>query len=78
MSIFNKIRLRKLPKGLAFCIFTVILALIILLLEFIKVHSVYLYGLSFNQLVAFLMLIAVIKPLFDRVKLIISMKRGNK
>lgn len=78
LLIYNKIRLRKLPKGLAFSLFTLGAVLVVFLLEFMKVHSVYLYGLSFNQIIAILIIIVLLKPLIDQIKAIIFLKKEKK
>jgi len=48
-----KISLRKKwPEGTVFAVFAFCLGLIVFALEFLKVYRVYLYGLSFRQLLA--------------------------
>lgn len=66
--VYQKVKRKIYPSGLVSYIFGVGLAIIIFLLEFLKVYPVYLYGLSIRQFTAILILFATVIPLIRRIK----------
>jgi prolipoprotein diacylglyceryltransferase len=75
--LYRKIQREKWPVGFIGCLYAVSVALIIFLLEFLKTHTVYLYGLSFRQLLALGGLVIVAKPTIERIIKIIRQRRGK-
>ncbi len=67
--VFQKVKRKIWPAGMVSYIFGVNLAIIIFLLEFLKVYPVYLYGLSFRQIAAIVLLISTVIPLIKRIKI---------
>lgn len=76
--IYNNIRRRKWPDGLAFYSFVFLVATTIFLLEFMKLETLYLYGLSIKQIIVLTAMFTVIKPLFDRIKSVRIKTSENK
>lgn len=66
--VYRKVKRKIYPSGLVSYIFGVGLAVIIFLLEFLKVYPVYLYGLSIRQFTAILIFFATVVPLIKRIK----------
>lgn len=68
--LYHRVQKKELPKTFVACIFILVVSLTIFALEFLKVHAVYLYGLSLKQLAALLVfisaLIVVAKPAISR------------
>jgi len=58
--LYRKTQGTKWPKGLVFCIFTEVVAISVMLLEFLKDYPVYLYGLSIRQIAAAVISIAIL------------------
>ena len=77
MFVYNKSRRYKGCEGLVFYLFLFILSLTVFLLEFLKLETVYLYGLSLKQITVLAVVIFTLKPLFDRIKLIRLLKKDN-
>ena len=50
--LYKKAGQKKWPEGLVFSVFSLLLGMQVFALEFLKVYRVYLYGLSFRQLLA--------------------------
>lgn len=73
--IHNNIRRNKWREGTVFYSFVFLTAVTFFLLEFIKLEAVYLYGLNIKQAALLIAILAVIKPLVDRIKLIILLKK---
>lgn len=71
--LYTKAQKEKWPQGLTGCIFVLSTSLIIFLLEFLKVNSVYLYGLSFRHISALVVFILILKPTISRVMRIAHM-----
>ena len=65
LFIYKRVRLRILPEGLPFYLFAEGTLLSLVLLEFLKVYRVYLFGLSSKQIVALILTIIVAKPLLS-------------
>lgn len=61
---------QKWPYGLIGVIFGQSMALVVFLIEFLKVNTLYLYRLSLNQIIAIIVFILLIKPLFNFIKII--------
>lgn len=70
MVLFRFQNRRKLPEGLVFNVFTIATVLIIFSLEFLKVYRVYLYGLSFRQVLSLMVFLAALIPLSGKLKVI--------
>lgn len=68
--IYRKVKRNIYPQGFAALSFGAGLALIIFLLEFLKVYPVYLYGLSFRQITAIIIFLALVVPLIKKLKII--------
>ncbi|MBI3379241.1 prolipoprotein diacylglyceryl transferase [Candidatus Gottesmanbacteria bacterium] len=66
--IYKRVKRNILPEGLVASIFGIGLALIIFLLEFLKVYNLYLYGLSFRQVGVLILLVAIVVPLIIKFK----------
>lgn len=75
--VYKKGLKEKWPTGFVSCLYAFFVILLIFLLEFLKAHTVYLYGLSFRQLLALGGLLIIGKPFFDRIVAIIRLKRTN-
>jgi len=76
--LYEKIQKNKWPDGLVFYLFVLGISISVLMLEFFKEYAVYLYGLSFRQWFAVILIVVVAKPLFDRITNIRAMNRGIK
>ncbi|OGG02992.1 hypothetical protein A2W14_04420 [Candidatus Gottesmanbacteria bacterium RBG_16_37_8] len=63
------LRRRKLKDGIIFCVFAFFLGASVIGLEFLKVHHVYLYGLSFRQILALIIIIGSLTFLADRLNI---------
>ncbi len=73
LVLYNKtqrtqIQKAKFPSGIIFLIFSLCFSLIVFLLEFFKNYPVYLYGLSFRQIIALSIFLICVYPLFKKVK----------
>jgi len=62
------------PKGLVFSIFTLVTALSVFLLEFLKEYPVYLYGLSIRQISAAVITIAILPSFIKRLIVVRQLK----
>ncbi len=67
--VYQKVRRKIWPQGMVTYLFGISLAIIIFLLEFLKVYPVYLYGLSIRQITAIFMFTATVLPLIKRLKI---------
>lgn len=76
--VYNKLRRKKWPEGLVFFLFVPLTAIIVFLVEFFKEQSLYLYNLDLQQLVAALVLIIAVLPLFFRIRRIRSLEEAEK
>ncbi len=72
--VFQKVKRNIWPQGTVSCIFGVSLAIIVFILEFLKVYPIYLYHLSVRQLTSIIILLTLGYPLLKRIKII----KGNK
>lgn len=77
LLVYNKSRRYKGSDGLVFYLYLFSLSFTVFLLEFLKVETVYLYGLSLKQIAVLAVIILTVKPLIDRVRLIRLLKRDN-
>ena len=68
--IYKRIQRIKWPQGTIFCIFSLTVALTIFLIEFLKINTLYLYGLNIRQIVALLIMGVLLKPFIHRLKII--------
>lgn len=68
--VWGKVKRKRWHQGIVCLFFAAILAIIIFLLEFLKVYPVYLYIFSFRQLGALIILISAAVPLWRRIKII--------
>lgn len=68
--IYSKVKRNKYPSGLPALVLGTGLSLIIFLLEFLKVYPVYLYSLSFRQVTAIIIFLALTIPLIKKLKII--------
>ena len=66
--VYQKVKRKIWPEGTVSYLFGLSLALIIFLLEFLKVYPLYLYGLSIRQIAAIFIFIATLLPLIKRIK----------
>ncbi|MBI2616800.1 prolipoprotein diacylglyceryl transferase [Candidatus Gottesmanbacteria bacterium] len=66
--LYTKSLRRKWPKGLTSAVFVWGVSLTIFLLEFFKVRTLYLYAMSFRQVVAAIGLIVFLIPIIQRVQ----------
>lgn len=73
--IYDKIQKNKWPEGVAFYIFSFGFCLTVFLIEFLTVHSVYLYGLSIRQIIALLVIILTCVPLIKSLQFNKILKR---
>lgn len=72
---YHNIFRNKWPKGFALTIFIAASSIFIFLIEFLKEYTVYLYKLSIRQIIALLMLLIVIKPLYSRLSILKPWKK---
>lgn len=67
--VYRRVKRNIWPQGLVALLFGTGLALIIFLLEFLKLYTVYLYGLSLRQIAALIIILVIVVPLFKRLKI---------
>lgn len=68
--IYKQLQKQKWPDGLIICIFTLEVAIVTFLLEFLKVKPLYLQILGIKQIVALVLIAITIWPLYRRVQII--------
>ena len=68
--LYKKIQRNKWPQGLVFCVFSLVVSLTIFLIEFLKVNTLYLYGLNIRQIVTLIIIGVLLKPLIRRLIII--------
>src|SRR3989338_11345940 len=78
LILYKKYQRDKWPEGLVFCMFTVFAAVTIFSLEFLKVYRVYILGLSVRQILAILILLAVLPSLFKKTRQVFRLKKVRK
>lgn len=81
LIVYNKTKREKWPNGSVFNLFIFSLSIIIFLLEFLKSETLYLYGfklMSLSQIIALIMFVVIIKPLFERIKIIKNLLLDKK
>lgn len=66
--LYKRVIRSKTAKGLVFYLFILGSTLLFFLIEFLKSRTVYLYGLSFRQLAALVVILLLVKPIFTRVR----------
>lgn len=67
--LYQKSQRNKWPQGLIGVILGQSIAVSIFLIEFLKVNSLYLYGLNLNKIAALICLLILVKPLFTIIKI---------
>lgn len=72
---YHKAEKNKWPKGLAFYLFLELAAIIIFLVEYLKVTTVYLYNLSIRQIVTLVIIIVLIQPIIRLIRT--NREKGN-
>lgn len=70
LILFRLSRKKKWPDGVIFSVFTICLSLTAILLEFLKVYRVYLYNLSFRQILGAVLLFISTVFLAERIGII--------
>lgn len=75
--LYKIVAREKWPVGLVSCVYGIGVALTVFLLEFFKIYTVYLYGLSFRQLIAIVGFIILMKPTIVRILQIIRMGKKH-
>lgn len=75
--LYKKTQKNRWPAGLTFLLFTQVMCLSVFLLEFLKDYSVYLYGMSFRQIIVFIIILAAFYPLIKRIRIIKKMKEAK-
>lgn len=71
LFLFSKTQRKILRKGFVFYVFCLSSSIIIFLLEFFKEESVYLYGLTFHQFLAVILLMVIIYPFLKQVQVLV-------
>lgn len=75
LCIYRKVKKNIWPQGLVSLIFGLSVAVIIFVLEFMKVNPIYLYNLSFRQIAAIIMIIVIGLPLIKKFKIMKGLKK---
>ncbi len=70
IKVYKKTQKQKWPDGLVLCLFTLEVAIVTFLLEFLKVKPLYLNILGFKQILALALVALSIWPLYRRIKII--------
>lgn len=75
--LYKKMQRFKWPTGLVFLVFAQGVFMSIFLLEFLKDYTVYLYGLSFRQIAALLIILVILYPLWKRLRIVKMLIKEN-
>jgi phosphatidylglycerol---prolipoprotein diacylglyceryl transferase len=69
---------KKWPSGFISCWYGIFVMFTVFLLEFLKSHSVYLYGLSLRQIIALVLFLILLKPTITRMIKVIQLRRKKE